>query len=101
MKSDKRQRSEEDKEEFVEKYLIIDTRNIDFHNWKYKNTEQVSLRYDVDLKVFKSKGTCQDFGFLKEEPCMLMKYDSEYDDFHDFAPETLKNKIKNELKKKC
>ena len=90
------------KDDFVEKFLMIDTRNIDLHNWKHKNTEQVSLRYDVEVRLFKMKNpACQNFDFLKEEPCMLMRYDSEYDDFHDFATKELENKIKLELKKKC
>jgi hypothetical protein len=90
------------KDDYVEKFLVIDTRNIDLNNWKYKNTPQVSLRYEVELRLFKMKNpACQDFNFLKEEPCMMMRYDSEYDDLHDFATKELENKIKAELKKKC
>ena len=90
------------KDDYVEKLIIIDTRNIDVHNWKYKNTPQVSLKYEVDVRLFKqNKENCQDFSFLKEEPVMFMKYDSEYDDFHDFATQELASRIKKERKKKC
>lgn len=89
-------------DDFVEKFLLIDTRNIDLKNWKYKSTSQVSLRYDVDVRLLRMNNpSCQDFSFLKEEPCLMMRYDSEYDDLHDFATKELESKIKAELKKKC
>jgi hypothetical protein len=86
---------------YVEKLIIIDTRNIDLQNWKYKKTPQVSLKYDVDVRLFMQNGECKDFSFLKEEPVMYMKYDTEYDDFHDFSTNILAEKIKEERKKKC
>jgi hypothetical protein len=89
------------KDDYVAKHILFDTRNIDLVNWKYKATGQVSLKYDIDVRLFKSGGACQDFSFLDNEAVMIMKYDTEYDDFHDFAQKELETKIKAELKKKC
>jgi len=87
---------------YVEKIILIDTRNIDYRNWKYKHTTQVSLKYHVEVRMFKEHPEkCQDYSFLKTEPVMYLKYDSEYDDLHDFSEVQLEARIKKERKRKC
>jgi len=89
------------KDEYVEKIILIDTRKIDYKNWKYKNENKVNILYDIESSMFKPKNKCKDFSFLKTIPIMDLRYDEKTLDFFDFSKDELIAKIKKERKKKC
>jgi hypothetical protein len=86
---------------YTEKIILIDTRNIDYLNWKYKKEDHVNIPYDIESSMIKPKNKCQDFTFLKTIPVMDLRYDPKTLDFFDFSKDDLITRIKKERKKKC
>ena len=87
--------------DYLEKIILVDTRNIDYLNWKYKNENHVNIPFDIESSMFKLKNKCQDFTFLKTIPVMDLRYDPKTLDFFDFSKDDLITRIKKERKKKC
>jgi hypothetical protein len=87
--------------DYLEKIILVDTRNIDYLNWKYKNENHVNIPFDIESSMFKLKNRCQDFTFLKTIPVMDLRYDPKTLDFFDFSKDELITRIKKERKKKC
>jgi hypothetical protein len=87
--------------DYIEKIILIDTRNIDYLNWKYKKEDHVNIPYDIESSMIKPKNKCQDFTFLKTIPVMDLRYDPKTLDFFDFSKDELITRIKKEMKKKC
>jgi hypothetical protein len=87
---------------YIEKTLQIDTRNIALQNWKYKNSKNVSIGYEVQIQLFKPIAlSCQNFAFLEKSPEMYLKYNANAKDIIDIVGDNVINQIKKERRKSC
>jgi len=88
------------KSKYIEKKILVDTRNIDLKNWKYHKAKQFKYKYDIQIKLFE-KESCENFKFLAEKPIIHLQYSAEKKDIVDLADTKLSKQIKRERKKNC
>ena len=87
---------------YIEKVIVVDTRNIELSKWKYKDDTNVSLGYDVDVRLFKPTfARCQNFNFLKTTPVMELRYNAKRHNLYDYSDNDVLTMIKKERKKNC
>lgn len=85
---------------YIQKVIKLDTKNIDLENWKFKNSPNFFYDFEVAIKLFK-KENCENFSFLKNEPIIYFKYDQHKKDLVDIADNSLTKKIAKERKREC
>ncbi len=85
---------------YIEKKILVDTRNIDLKNWKYSKAKQFKYKYEIQIKLFE-KESCEDFKFLAEKPIIHLQYSSTKKDIVDLADNKISKKIKRERRKNC
>ena len=84
----------------VQKFMIVDTRNIDLEKWKFKKNNEVRLNYDVEMELF-GKERCQNFDFMNDVAWRHLKYVPEKGDITDISNDDTRNHAEKERKKKC
>ena len=90
------------KDNYIEKIIEVDTRNIAFDTWKYKKSAEVNIDYEIQVQLFKpSELKCQNFTFLNSSPVMLLRYDTKSKDLKDLVGDEVLNQIKKERRKTC
>jgi hypothetical protein len=85
---------------YIEKRIIVNTKDIDLSSWKYSNRTSFVYDYQLEIKLFK-KEYCEDFKFLKNEPIIHLKYDEKKRDMVDLVSSSISGKIEKERKKRC
>jgi hypothetical protein len=85
---------------YIEKRIIVNTKNIDLYSWKYSNKSSFVYDYQIEIKLFKTEH-CEDFRFLKNEPIIHLIYDDKKKDMIDLVSTSITKKINRERKKKC
>lgn len=84
---------------YIQKYIKIDTRNIDLANWKYKDRKDFRSNYQIEINLFRHE-SWQNFDFLKKEPIIHYKYVAKKGDLEDISDDTMLKKVKKERSKK-
>lgn len=84
---------------YIQKYIKIDTRNIDLANWKYKDRKDFRSNYQIEINLFRHE-SWQNFDFLKAEPIIHYKYDAKKGDLVDISDDTMLKRVKKERSKK-
>jgi hypothetical protein len=85
---------------YIEKWVKLDTRNIDLKSWKFKNRKEFRYYYQIEINLFEPE-RCEQFAFLHQEPIMNFKYIGKKRDLKDIADNRLVKRINKERKKKC
>ena len=89
-----------EKGKYIEKWVKLDTRNIDLQSWKFKNRKEFRYYYQIEINLFEPE-RCEKFAFLEQEPIMNFKYSSKKRDLMDVADNRIVKRINKERKKKC
>ena len=85
---------------YIEKWVKLDTRNIDLKTWKFKNRKEFRYYYQIEINLFEPE-RCEQFSFLNAAPIMNFKYSSKKRDVMDVADNRMVKRINKERKKKC
>lgn len=85
---------------YIEKWVKLDTRNIDLNTWKFKNRKEFRYYYQIEINLFEPE-RCEQFAFLTAQPIMNFKYSNKKRDLMDVADNRMVKKINRERKKKC
>ena len=52
---------------YIQKWVKLDTRNIDLHAWKFKNRKEFRYYYQIEINLFEPE-RCEQFAFLDQQP---------------------------------
>jgi len=85
---------------YIEKWVKLDTRNIDLQTWKFKNRKEFRYYYQIEINLFEPE-RCEQFAFLYQQPIINFKYSSKKRDLMDVADNRMVKRINKERKKKC
>ena len=85
---------------YIQKWVKLDTRNIDLETWKFKNRKEFRYYYQIEINLFEPE-RCEQFAFLHLEPIMNFKYSNKKRDLMDTADNHIVRRINKERKKKC
>ena len=85
---------------YIEKWVKLDTRNIDLKSWKFKNRKEFRYYYQIEINLFEPE-RCEQFAFLHQEPIINYKYSPKKRDLRDVADNRMVKRINKERKKKC
>lgn len=85
---------------YIEKWVKLDTRNIDLKSWKFKNRKEFIYYYQIEINLFEPE-RCEQFAFLHQQPIMNFKYSPKKRDLMDVADNRMVKQINKERKKKC
>ena len=85
---------------YIQKWVKLDTRNIDLETWKFKNRKEFRYYYQIEINLFEPE-SCEQFAFLHQEPIMYFKYSNKKRDLMDTADNHIVRRINKERKKKC
>jgi hypothetical protein len=85
---------------YIQKWVKLDTRNIDLHAWKFKNRKEFRYYYQIEINLFEPE-RCEQFAFLHQQPIINFKYNTKKRDLMDVADNRLTKRINKERKKKC
>ena len=86
--------------QYIEKWVKLDTRNIDLESWKFKNRKEFRYYYQIEINLFEPE-RCEQFAFLNTQPIMNFKYSHKKRDLMDVADNRMVKRINKERKKKC
>lgn len=89
-----------DKGRYVEKWVKLDTRDIDLKSWKYKDRKEFRYYYQIEINLFEPE-RCEQYAFLVNQPIINFKYSSKKRDLMDVADNSMVKRINKERKKKC
>jgi hypothetical protein len=85
---------------YIEKWVKLDTRNIDLASWKFKNRKEFRYYYQIEINLFEPE-RCEQFAFLYQQPIINFKYSTKKRDLMDVADNSMVKRINKERKKKC
>lgn len=85
---------------YIQKWVKLDTRNIDLNGWKFKNRKEFRYYYQLEINLFEPE-RCEQFAFLHQQPIMDFKYSRKKRDLLDVADNHMVKRINKERKKKC
>ena len=84
----------------LSKLIRLDARNFDLSNWRYKEINHFTLRYEFEIMLFEPEW-CEKYEFLKDTPVIHYVFDPRKKDMVDIAAPGILKRIEKERKKSC